>query len=419
MTIQELEAQLGPRGKCYVKAGDNRNLVKRWLRMKGIPGETVERATLRELADAYNDSTDSHLANLETTVRNRLAAKAADEAAAKALEDLGKVDNPAAVAAAVERMDAIESPRPVAAGFIEAAILDLVQGRVKAGIDRDEVTRIVDERLADAAGMLPRRILVDIPGRAAVEMDGQHAIFDRVLKLVLAGESLFIVGPAGCGKTTLCAALAKAMQHDFTYLAGSAGQSESVVTGWLLPGEGGAFVYSPSEFVRLYERGNATILLDEFCAFDPNMTIVLNAALANGHFSVPQRRDNPLVKRGENVVLIAADNTHGFGPDRIYSGRNQMDGATLDRFTIIEMDYDRALESRIGAAGGLTASEMADLWAMRDKVRENKLSRIVSTRSFIKAGNMKRAGDSWDVVLSTLTSGWTRDELAKAGRAVR
>lgn len=414
MTILELEQALGPRGKCFVKAGDNRSLVKRWLRMRGIPGGTVELATLRELADAYNDSTDSHLNNLVQTVEFRRAAKAADDKAAAALADLGK-----AIESPTPHAPPADGPPHVAAGFIEAAILDLVQGRVKAGVDRDEVTRIVDERLADAAGMLPRRILVDIPGREAVEMDGQHAIFDRVLKLVLAGESLFIVGPAGCGKTTLCAALAKAQQHDFTYLAGSAGQSESVVTGWLLPGEGGAFVYSPSEFVRLYERGNATILLDEFCAFDPNMTIVLNAALANGHFSVPQRRDNPLVKRGDNVVLIAADNTHGFGPDRIYSGRNQMDGATLDRFTIVEMDYDRALESRLGAAGGLTASEMADLWSLRDKVRENKLSRIVSTRAFTKAGNMKRAGDSWETVLATLTSGWTRDELAKAGRAVR
>jgi energy-coupling factor transporter ATP-binding protein EcfA2 len=369
----------------------------------GVPSEIVQAATLRELADAYNDETNGKLMSLADRVTARRAAAIRDGVEPDDQGEAIEPDAQAAVAAVAN------------GGSLESAILNLVQGRVKAGMDESSVRTLIDERIAEIGGFAPRRIVVEIADRPAVEMDGQHPVFERVLRLLFEGENVFLVGPAGCGKTKLCEAIATAMGREFAYVSGSAGVSESVVTGWLLPEDGGAFRYQPSEIVRLYERGRALILFDEFDAFDGNMIITLNAALANGHFSVPQRRAAPLVRRGPDVSFIAAANTFGHGADRVYAGRNQLDGATLDRFVVVEMDYDRGIETRVGTQGGLTASEMADLWSLREKAGAARLSRIVSTRAFTKAAAMKRAGDAWPSVLATLTAGWTRDELGKVG----
>lgn len=394
MTIEELESALGPRGQVFVKAGDNRRLVRKWLTANGIPSAVVQGLTLRQLASAYNDETNGALEALRTWQAPGVPADADDEA-----------DDAPAV-----RSD----------GGLESAILNLVQGRVKAGLDESSVRTIIDERIAELGGLKPVRIEVAIADRPAVEMATQHPAFERVLKLVCAGANVLLVGPAGCGKTRLCEALATATAREFAYVSGSAGASESILTGWLLPADGGRFEYQPSEFVRLYEKGGAVLLLDELDGFDSNMLLTANAMLANGHFSVPQRREAPIVRRGPDVAIVASANTYGHGADRIYAGRNQLDAATLDRFIIVEMDYDRGIESRLGTAGGLTPSEMADLWALRDRVREARLSRVVSTRAFEKAVKSKAAGDSWKETTRTLLSGWTRDELAKvAPEAVR
>jgi hypothetical protein len=45
--------------------------------------------------------------------------------------------------------------------------------------------------------------------------------------------------------------------------------------------------------------------------------------------------------------VCAAANTYGTGADALYVGRNQLDAATLDRFYVVEMDYDRKLEAKL------------------------------------------------------------------------
>lgn len=279
--------------------------------------------------------------------------------------------------------------------------------------DEALLRQIVEAAVAKAS---PEKIVVNTLTKEQVKVTGAHPMFQKVLKLVASGVNVLIVGPAGCGKTTLAHMVAKAMKRKFGMLSCTSGASESQLTGWLLPvGAGkkaGEFTYVPSEFVKMYEEGNGIFLFDEFDAADPNMLLVINSALANGSLHVPQRHEEPLVKRGKNFGMIAAANTYGSGADMLYAGRNQLDAATLDRFYVVEMDYDVALEKSLAPEEAVKW-----VWEIRSKVKASRLRRVISTRAVQKLGAALSAGIDFAEAKRDLLTGWTTDELMKVGIA--
>lgn len=298
-----------------------------------------------------------------------------------------------------------------APGLSRADVLALIREQQGDTAASEELVRkLVAENISKA---MPGRIVIDSTSHAKVTLKERvHPMFDKVLKLVVSGVNVMLVGPAGCGKTTLAHMIAKALKRKFGMLSCTSGASEAQLTGWLLPvSANGTFTYVPSEFVRLYEEGNSLFLFDEFDAADPNMLLVINSALANGSLHVPQRHKEPLVERGEKMAMIAAANTYGSGADMIYAGRNQLDAATLDRFYVIEMDYDTALEIQIG-------EDKAVKWAhdLRRKVKEHRVRRVVSTRTIIKMSAALRAGFTFEESRKDALAGWTKDELSKVGQ---
>ena len=173
--------------------------------------------------------------------------------------------------------------------------------------------------------------------------------FKRLCQLVSARKHILMVGPSGCGKTHIAGVLADAMNMNFAAQSCSVGVSESNFVGWLLPmGENGKFVHVSSEFIRIYEEGGI-FLIDEMDNADPNLLVFLNMALANDGFYLPQRPEKPFVKRSPDFVAVAAANTFGGGADVLYSSRNALDAATLDRFRIgtVAMDYDPNVEENL------------------------------------------------------------------------
>jgi MoxR-like ATPase len=302
-------------------------------------------------------------------------------------------------------------------GVTQAEVVGLIDAALSRGVaasDEEAVRQWIADAVAKAS---PQKIVIDTAASVKAQVaivEGTHPLFEKVLKLVVAGVNVLLVGPAGCGKTTLAHHIAGALKRRFGMLSCTSGASESQLTGWLLPvGAGkraGEFTYVPSEFVRLYEEGNSIFLLDEFDAADPNMLLVINSALANGSLHVPQRHGEPLVKRGKNSAIIAAANTYGQGADMVYAGRNQLDAATLDRFYVVEMEYDRALEARIGDKA---ACEWA--WRLREQVRQHRIRRVVSTRTIMKITAALDAGVSMQEAKRDALAGWSKDELSKVG----
>jgi cobaltochelatase CobS len=306
-------------------------------------------------------------------------------------------------------------PAPKAAavsGDAATQLAALIQSLAGNSVNEDRVREIVNTALAERE---PSRII--ITPQSEVKIDAHtHPVFPKVLKLVAAGLNVLLVGPAGCGKTKLGEQVAEALAREFGTLHCTAGASESQLLGWLLPvAEGGRFEYVPSQFARLYEQGNSVFLLDEIDAADPNMLLVINGALANGHLHIPQRHKAPAITRGKDVAIIGAANTFGTGADMVYAGRNQLDGATLDRWYVVEMDYDAQLERQV--IGDDREDKQLGEWILgvREKSRAAKLRRVVSTRMIQKAVAARRAGVDVAEIKHDLLAGWTRDELAKVG----
>jgi MoxR-like ATPase len=309
------------------------------------------------------------------------------------------------------------------------------EAREKAERESREIARRLAEQAAREQAEQAAREEAERQAEKDQKDAGGHAhpVFQKVLRLCRAGVNVMLVGPAGCGKTYLAEQVATALGKTFGSISGSSGVSESQLTGRLLPtGEGGRFEYTPSVFVKEYESGGA-FLFDEIDAFDPNVLLVANQALANGGFHVESRAAAGLptyVRRGEGSVLIGSANTYGTGADMLYVGRNGLDAASADRWYMVAMTYDPVFEaSLIGLprphvtpwipAPAPTDAEVRSLgeWVLsvREKASAAKLRRVVSTRAVQKAIAARRAGVPTEEIKVDLLAGWSRDEKAKVG----
>ena len=325
---------------------------------------------------------------------------------------------------AAEKLKADKPGRDVATP-IAAQMTELLAGLAREAVSEQRVRAMVSEIIAEQP---PRVVEVRTPVATKKIEEHRHPMFEKVLRLAASGLNVLLVGPAGCGKTHLAGQVARALDRPFASISLTSGASESQLTGRLLPtGDAGKFEYHESPFVTMYETGGV-FLLDELDAADPNMLLVINTALANGHFTVESRSNNPDVIRNENTIIIGAANTYGTGADAQYVGRQQLDAATLDRWYVVEMGYDTALECDMAGmkkkspagwapAADVKAEEIREIggWVLglRAKIEKSKLRRTASTRMLDKAIKARQAGVPFEEIKKDLLAGWSRDELAK------
>jgi cobaltochelatase CobS len=379
--------------------------LRKWLSANGVPSTYAARLSFAELENAWNDTSDASLNIL------RLSQGAATSSAAHAAPATPSTANPFEEPMTIHPHTTAHTAPASTANPLDG-LMAYINANMAGAVNEDRVRAIVEEALS---GVAPRAIeIISDMGMVRIE-ERTNPVFDRVLKLIACGENVLIVGPAGCGKTHLVEQVAKALDRRFGMLSGSAGASESQIMGWLLPSDNGKFAYQPSEFIELYEGGNSIFLFDEYDAFDGNMLLCANSALANGHITVPQRLGNQRVNRGANVGIVATANTYGTGADPIYSGRNQLDGATLDRFIVVEMTYDEKLETEMAMIGGLYPEQLGRFHRLRDKVAQAGLLRVISTRALKKTISNMRCGMDFGAALQDLTTGWSADEKQRVG----
>jgi MoxR-like ATPase len=248
----------------------------------------------------------------------------------------------------------------------------------------------------------PDKVVMQLPKGEAL-----HAAFTPTMQAIAAGESPLLKGPAGTGKSMLARQIATALDLPFMHMSLSGGTGEHHFVGTRLPNKRGEFEHVGTPFLDAFENGGV-MLLDEMDACDENVLLCINNGLANGELPVPGRDAKPYATKHKDFRLIAAANTWGSGPNAMYAGRNQLDAATLDRFMLTEVDYDRGLERSLVPDFPLLVSAWHTL---RDQATQAQLRRVVSMRGLIRYAKMMRT-HNWDVekCLKHATQSWSSDE---------
>ena len=252
----------------------------------------------------------------------------------------------------------ITSQTPAAPAFDEKAMIELIKKHSTKAI---EVTAAPDVE--------------------PIRIEGAHPALERVVTWLSTRTNVYLVGPAGSGKTTLAEQAAKALDLPFF-------SSGAIMASYELTGFRDAHgKYTPSPLRTAFEHGGV-FLLDEIDACSAKALVCFNMLLANNSFTFP----DGMVKKSKDFVVVAGANTAGTGANRQYIGRNPLDGASLNRFVQIEINYCKRLELRLAeseyvAHGGqdidLLKTWVALVVRVRHQLEEMKSTAIISPRASI------------------------------------
>ncbi len=230
---------------------------------------------------------------------------------------------------------------------------------------------------------------------------------DRMLTHAGLKLNTLLVGPAGCGKTTAAKQLAEAMGLQFGSVCLTAGASETWLFGRQTPN---GFVEGP--FSKLYREGGV-FLADEMDAADANLMLSINTALANGIMFNPMSGD--IIEKHKDFVFVGAANTFGKGANHVYTGRNRLDGATLDRFVVVEVDYDHRIEQDLCPDAKIR--EFLNLTRVR--LKDADLTEFVSTRWYDYMYRMNQSGVAVSDIKDSMIANWSSEAKNECNKAFK
>lgn len=261
--------------------------------------------------------------------------------------------------------------------------------------------------ISDNYGPIQRKVELTV-GSKTVNFKGVlHEKFDTVLQLVNADVPVFLTGPAGSGKNVICKQVAEALGLKFYF-------SNAVTQEYKITGFTDAMGnFQESQFYKAFKNGGV-FMLDEMDASIPEVLIILNAAIANRYFDFPA----PIgyVEAHPDFRVIAAGNTFGEGADAAYVGRNQLDAASLNRFALIQIDYDSRIEEN--CANG--DNELLKFCrAFRKAVTKAGIGAVVSYRNISMMAKTAPMIGVKEAMKSCLVKALGRDDLNIVGQDVR
>lgn len=230
-----------------------------------------------------------------------------------------------------------------------------------------------------------REVEVDFTPKKKYDNIVKHEKFDQIKTCIQCDIPVYLVGEAGTGKNFTLEQIAQEMGLNF-YFTNSV-QQEYKLTGFI--DAGGNF--HETEFYKAFTKGGL-FFLDEIDASIPEVLVLLNAAIANRYFEFPNGR----VEAHPDFRVVAAGNTVGSGADELYTGRLVLDQATLDRFVVIEFDYDRNVEMNLAHGNEQLVNFVRGL---RRFSKENGIRATFSYRCIITTTKLMETGMSLKTIL--------------------
>ena len=250
-----------------------------------------------------------------------------------------------------------------------------------------ELVERLDSFIKETYGAIPTRIEIKIADNVRVGEGFYHKKFKDICTMVQNGIPVMLTGPAGTGKNHTLMQVADALGLDFYYT--SSVTQEYKLTGY----EDANGKYHETEFYRAFTKGGL-FMLDEVDASSPDVLVLLNGAIANGYFDFPNER----ASAHKDFRVVCAGNTFGTGADMIYVGRNVLDGATLDRFVVIQMDYDSDVEQML-----CPDTDLYDfVTRVRREIKKNSLRMLVGMRASINGYKSIQTGMSKRFIIESI-----------------
>ena len=287
-------------------------------------------------------------------------------------------------------------------GILEKAVIELISKTQAEKIESEimgQVQNEVRDFIKNEYGTIERKIVTVVDGKRGEQKGIQHEKFETILKFVANNEPVFLTGPAGSGKNVICKQVAEALGLNFYF-------TNAVTQEYKLTGFTDAMGnYQETQFYKAFTQGGI-FMLDEMDASIPEVLVILNAAIANRYFDFPA----PIgyVEAHPDFRVVAAGNTTGQGANFEYVGRNQLDGASLDRFAIVKVDYSKTIENAVSAGN----TEIADFCRdFRKAAMKAGLNIIVSYRAIGRLAKMTQILDTEEALETCLLKGIEKDDI--------
>lgn len=411
MTPQEAEALLGPRGALFVTAA-NKPLVRKWCTSMGLPGAYAAALAFPQLAGCYNgskhDGRNDRLDWHKEQAINKGQTGAADDddmdtdsAATQSIASaVSSNGNGHDIVTANSTMPSTQDAQIQRIASLLGELL------TKPGVDAAAVNAIIERKWSELPDLIARyspvmRIEIKTESGEFRPIDGHaHKMLPMIIQTVAQNVPVMLVGPAGGGKSTCGEQVAHALDLPF-YLQGAASGTHEY-----LGYKDGYGNYHSTPFRQAFEHGGL-FCAEELDSGSADIPLILNAGLANGHMAFPDC--TMPIKRHADFRIIANANTYCTGADRVYVGRTQLDGATIDRFAFFNWDYDSSLERKL--CGN-------DAWcdrvqALRRGAEMEKARLIISPRASINGAKMIAAGWTFEQCESAFIWKGTDKELQR------
>lgn len=259
-------------------------------------------------------------------------------------------------------------------------IINRNQQPQKSSVDKEAVEAIVKSQLDAFRKKQVKVIEVKQANGEPNKIIGVcHKLTQQIAEVCNIGIHQMLVGPAGGGKTTCCEKVAEILDLKFYPMSVGPQTTKSDLLGFI----DAAGNYHSTPLRDAFEKGGL-LLLDEVDAANAGVLTIINALLANGYCSFP----DGVIQRNEKFRCICACNTYGRGADRQYVGRNQLDAATLDRFAVVDFDYDEDLERAIACN-----DEWVDkIIRYRKRAFDLKMRVVISPRASIYGAKLLASG---------------------------